>query len=314
MRNTKELIALLPRHVHCVQLQGIDGADLRPLRSLCVDSRRASTDSLFICLCGFVSDGHEYAAAAYAAGCRCFVICHPLPSPLPDDAYVYQVDDTRDAQAYLAEAFYDFPTSRLTLVGITGTKGKTTTAMISYSLLCRLGVKAGYIGTDGVRYGEHHEPTKNTTPDSPELRRIFRDMVETGVRVVVMEVSSQSVWQKRLVGLRFSVGAFTNLSPDHISPTEHPDFAHYFGCKHTFLTDYCTDAVLINADDPHAMQMAQDVFDHHDRTVDQHTQSNGDTAETHKIGGNSELVHQRKRYRRTERHGHRLDEARTQIP
>ena len=263
MRTTytaQELLALLPRHIRYRQLQGCGHADRRPLRSLCVDSRRAGEDSLFICLCGFMTDGHEYAAAAYAAGCRCFVICHALPTPLPEDAYVYLVDDTREAQAQLAEIFYDYPSKALTLVGITGTKGKTTTAMIAYSLLCRLGVKAGYIGTDGVRYGTHHEQTRNTTPDSPELRRIFRDMADRGVRVVVMEISSQSVWQKRLLGLRFAVGAFTNLSPDHISPTEHPDFEHYFACKHAFLTDYCTGTVLLNADDAHTAAMGEDIF------------------------------------------------------
>ncbi len=254
-----ELFALLNPHIRYTRLQGGE-ADRRPLTDFCVDSRCAGPGSLFICLCGFFSDGHEYAHAAYHAGCRCFVICHPLRKALPEDAVVYAVEDTRTAQADLAEIFYGYPTRSLRLIGITGTKGKTTTAMMTYTMLRTLGVSVGYIGTDGVRYADHHEPTKNTTPDAPELRRIFRDMTDNGVDTVVMEISSQSVWQKRLLGLRFAIGAFTNLSPDHISPTEHPDFEHYFACKHAFLTDYCTDAVLLNADDAHAQRMAEDVF------------------------------------------------------
>ena len=261
---TRSLLSALPASLSPLRITGNGRATREPIHTLCADSRLAGACSLFIAIRGARSDGHDYLPAAYAQGCRCFLVEKPPEHPLPSDADVYLVPDTRRAQAHLAAAYYAYPQKKLRLIGITGTKGKTTTALLCYQLLRDMGESVAYIGTDGVRYGNIAEPTRNTTPDSLELHRLFRSMVDNGVRTVIMEISSQSVRQHRIEGLSFTVGAFTNLSPDHISPTEHPDFEDYRDCKRAFLHDHITKGgtLLLNADDLHAAYMAKGSLAH----------------------------------------------------
>ncbi len=219
------------------------------------DSRRAGPGCIFVCLCGANSDGHLFAQSAYARGCRCFLVQKPVD--LPTDAVVLQVEDTRAALPHLSAALFDFPQKRLQIIGITGTKGKTTTASLLYQLLNASGIPSGLVGTCGIQYAGVSRPTANTTPESYELMRAFSEMLDAGMQCVVMEVSSQALFTHRVDGIRFSLAIFTNLSPDHIGPGEHRDFAHYKACKKK-LFSLC-DKALMNADDPAWREMSEDL-------------------------------------------------------
>ena len=260
-KTTLQLLSALPADLPPRHISGDGNAAELVISALCEDSRKADEKALFVAIVGARSDGHDYLAAAYERGCRCFVVQRTPDLPLPSDADVFCVPDTRRALAYLSAAYYDHPADRMTLVGITGTKGKTTTALMIYRLLARLGVCVGYIGTEGAWYGEHREPTANTTPGPLVLHSMLDRMYQSGVTTVIMEISSQSVMQHRIEGLSFRVGAFTNLSPDHVSPTEHPTFEHYRDCKHAFLRDHIAKdgTLLLHITDPHAAYMAKDI-------------------------------------------------------
>ncbi|MBE6547714.1 MAG: UDP-N-acetylmuramoyl-L-alanyl-D-glutamate--2,6-diaminopimelate ligase [Ruminococcaceae bacterium] len=222
---------------------------------LCHDSRRAIAGSVFVCKSGSVSDGHGYAPAAYSNGARVFIAERPLS--LPDDALVCIVEDTAAALSALAQKFYGYPAGELKIIGITGTKGKTTLALSIYDIGTKYGFKMGYIGTNGVLYGNLGEDTANTTPDVLELQRILRDMANARVEYVVLEVSSQALWQKRIDGLSFYITVFTNLYLDHIGGVEHPTFEHYRDCKRMLFADYKTQNSIINLDSDYARYMME---------------------------------------------------------
>lgn len=224
-----------------------------PVREVCYDSRRANEGSLFVCLRGTQTDGHEYARAAYDNGTRAFLAEH-TPA-LPPDATVVCVPDSRAALADVAAAFYQYPAEQMRLIGITGTKGKTTTACLIAHILNTCGIPTGYIGTNGAEFAGIHLPTANSTPESMEIERLLRRMLDAGVRTCVMEVSSQGLWMGRVRGLSFTAGLFTNLSPDHIGGVEHPDLDHYRACKRRLFSDHPMGAAFCNADDPEADYM-----------------------------------------------------------
>ena len=228
-----------------------------PVLALRYDSRLATAGTVFFCLVGKISDGHLYAPAAYRGGCRIFVVERVLE--LPRDALQIRVPNTREALADCAATYYEHPERQMRLVGLTGTKGKTTTALLIRALLEGAGVPAGYIGTNGVDYGSYHFQTVNSTPESVEIYRALRDMLDTGVEVCVLEVSSQALWMGRTRGLIFDTVLFSNLSRDHIGGVEHPDFEHYRDSKRRLFTDYPTRAVVINRDDGHAGYMTEGV-------------------------------------------------------
>ena len=224
------------------------------IRTLCCDSRQAGADSLFVCLRGPERDGHDYAREAYARGCRAFVCEYPPPG-LPADARLAFVPDSVRALAALSSHWYGYPERELTLIGITGTKGKTTTAMMLYHLLKTEGVPCGYIGSGGVLYGRVEERIENTTPAAPALRRTFAAMRRAGITVAVVEVSSQAISHGRIYGLTFPICLFTNLAEDHIGEGEHPDFCHYREAKAKLFSDYGCRSVILNADDESATYM-----------------------------------------------------------
>lgn len=217
------------------------------------DSRKAAAGTLFVCLIGAVTDGHNYAAGAYANGCRAFLVQRRLE--LPSDAVQVIVSDTRASLALASAAFFGHPERSLLIIGITGTKGKTTTASMTADLLNAGGINTATIGTTGIVINGERTPTVNTTPESYELYKAFRKMVESGVSCVVMEVSSQAVYMRRIVGIHFHIGVFTNLSPDHIGGVEHPTFEHYMACK-AELFRQCRYGIF-NADDPHYTDMVK---------------------------------------------------------
>ncbi len=225
--------------------------------ALCYDSRRATEGTVFFCLVGKTVDGHKFAPAAYAGGCRVFVTERTVA--LPPDAVQLVVPDTRAALADCAAAFYDHPEDEVRLVGLTGTKGKTTTAILIRELLCAADIPTGYIGTNGVDFGSYHYATVNSTPESVEIYRYLRMMADEGIRACVLEVSSQALWMERVRGLHFDTTLFTNLSRDHIGGVEHPDFEHYRASKRRLFTDYPTQAIVVNEDDSATAFMLEDV-------------------------------------------------------
>ncbi len=218
---------------------------------ICYDSRKAKEGTFFFCLCGASSDGHSFAVKAYDNGCRIFALERDIE--LPDDAVKVFFENTREALAYVSAAFCDFPADKMRLVGITGTKGKTTIAQMLSACMNSAGIPCGYIGTSGIEYAGKHFDTKNTTPESLELHKTFRDMLDAGVECAVLEVSSQALFNFRVEGIDFFTGIFTNLSPDHIGPTEHPNFQHYKSCKKR-LFSMCKNGIF-NADDDYFADM-----------------------------------------------------------
>ncbi len=227
-----------------------------PVGSLTDRTDEAEASSLFFCIKGARADGHELAMRAYRGGCRLFVAEHPLS--LPSDALVYLVKSTRYALGVAAHRFYGSTSEKMHLVGITGTKGKTTTASLLYQILTGAGRSCGYVGTNGILYGDVKEETKNTTPDPLTLNRTLAKMRERGVDTVILEVSSQAILQHRVAGLRFESALFTNLFPDHIGQNEHPTMENYRECKHRLFVDYGVQTAILNADSPDADGMLAD--------------------------------------------------------
>ncbi len=218
-----------------------------PISDIAYNSKKAAPSVLFVCLTGSVTDGHRYAPDAYARGARVFVAERPLT--LPTDAVVILTENTRRALAVLSAAFFDHPEEKLTIIGITGTKGKSTIAEMIRHILMENGIPAASVGTVGIRMGEDYRPTVNTTPESYELFRIFAELTERNIRHVVIEVSSQGLKLDRVFGIPFHTAIMTNLSEDHIGASEHPNFEDYKHCK-KLLFKRCRHAIF-NADDDH---------------------------------------------------------------
>ena len=223
---------------------------------VCNDSRKAGPDCLFVCIRGYVSDGHNYAMSAYANGARVFLAERPLD--LPGDACVICCPDTRIALATVAATIYGHPADKLHVLGITGTKGKTTTALMIHGVLESLAIPSAYIGTNGIDFAGRHYATINSTPESLDLHHYMAQMVECGIRYVVMEVSSQALKLHRVYGIRFDTCIFTNLYPDHIGGVEHADMEEYKACKRMLFCMPGIRNILCNADDPEASYMIRD--------------------------------------------------------
>ena len=212
------------------------------------DSRKVEPGSLFVCLTGFQSDGHDYIPDALAQGARALVVEKVL-RVLPPDVTVIQVENSRRALALLSAAWFGWPARKMTTIAVTGTKGKTTTTHMIRDILTAAGYRVGMIGTMGAFIAGEKVPTKNTTPESYELHSLFARMVEAGCTHMVMEASSQGFKLHRTDGIQFDFGAFLNLSPDHIGAGEHADFGEYLHCK-SLLFRQCRVGVA-NMDDPH---------------------------------------------------------------
>lgn len=222
---------------------------------ICTDSRKLFDGAAFVCIRGAVSDGHDFARTVYDKGIRVFVAESDLG--LPSDATVVLTKNTRLALAEMAQSFYGDPSKELKVIGITGTKGKTTTAGLIYHILNANGIKTGYIGTNGVKYGKVSFETANTTPESIDLAEYMRKMVDDGVKYLVLEVSSQAIYFDRICGMTFDTCIFTNLSPDHIGPREHPSFEHYRDSKKRLFTEYAPKVVIYNSDDASSEYMME---------------------------------------------------------
>ena len=233
--------------------QCLQGTTDKEITSVVYDSRKAEPGSLFLCIKGAVSDGHAYAKEVAEKGASVLVVQDAVE--VPEDVTVIQVENSRYAMACISAAWFDYPAKKLKTIGITGTKGKTTTTYLVKSILENAGHKTGLIGTIETIIGEEHIPSANTTPESYLVQQYFAKMAEAGCDSVVMEVSSQGLMLHRTAGFTFDIGIFTNLEPDHIGPNEHKDFEDYLRCK-ALLFKQCKTGIF-NADDQHLAQILE---------------------------------------------------------
>ncbi|MGX8687639.1 MAG: Mur ligase family protein, partial [bacterium] len=262
-----DLISKLDYHFNDIRGEAVTDPEVirsllhTDIKEIYNDSRKVKEGGLFFCIKGEKVDGHTYIPDVLNKGARALVVeqdvdisdCVRGEAPV-----VIRVHKTRYAMAWISAAWYGNPASRMKIIGITGTKGKTTTTYMVRSILQNAGYKVGLVGTIETLYGDVRIPSPTTTPESMTLQKYFRDMADAGMDAVVMEVSSQALMMHRTEGFIFDYGIFTNLSPDHIGKGEHRDFDHYLSCK-SMLFKQCRTGI-INGDDPYA-----------DRILDGHT-------------------------------------------
>lgn len=198
------------------------------------DSRKARENTAFVCIRGSARDSHEFIPDVLLTGCWVLVVEEDVT--VPEDVTVIRVENGRMALAELSAARFGYPAKKLTTIGITGTKGKTTTSYMVKAILEAAGKKTGLIGTNGAMIGAEKFPTSNTTPESYVVQEYCAKMVEAGCEYMVMEVSSQALMLHRVGGISFDYGLFTNISPDHIGPKEHESFEEYLYYKSRLLT------------------------------------------------------------------------------
>ena len=218
------------------------------ITSLVYDSRKIKPGAIFVCIAGTVRDGHDFIPEMMGKGAVAFVVERDDVELVEGFTYIL-VENTRIALAELAAAYFDYPAEKLKTIGITGTKGKTTTTYLVKSILESAGIKTGLIGTIESIIGEKSIPSVNTTPESYIVQETFRKMVDAGLEAVVMEVSSQALMMHRVAGFTFDIGVFTNLEPDHIGGNEHKDFEDYMHCK-SLLFQNCKQGIF-NGDSEH---------------------------------------------------------------
>ncbi len=238
-----------------VAVKDIIGNPQANIKSLHLDSRKVEQGGLFFAVKGTAADGHNYIPKAVEKG-ACAVVCQTLPAELAEGVTYVTVENTEQIVGQMATDFYDDPTSKLTLVGVTGTNGKTTIATVLYNMFRSMGYKAGLLSTvcnyiDGVAV-----PTEHTTPDPVTLNELLAQMVDAGCSYAFMEVSSHAVAQNRIGGLKFKGGIFTNLTRDHLD--YHKTFENYRDAKKGFFDRLGTDAfAVVNKDDKNGMVMVQ---------------------------------------------------------
>lgn len=231
-----------------IKYECLKGSMETEIRDIIYDSRKLTEGTMFVCMVGAVTDGHKYIPDAVEKGASAIVVeREEEAAQIPEGITVLKVASARMALALMSAALFGYPDRKLVTIGITGTKGKTTTTYMIKNVLEMAGKKVGLIGTIGAMIGDCHIPSKNTTPESYELHRMFASMMEAGCEYVVMEVSSQGLKLDRTAGIQFDYGVFTNLSPDHIGPTEHESFEEYLFCK-SLLFRQCR-VGIVNADD-----------------------------------------------------------------
>ena len=217
------------------------------------DSRKITPGCLFFCIPGAVTDGHKFAAQAAEQGAAVLVVSKEVE--VLDSVTVIRVEDPRYAMALIAAAWYDYPAEQIPVIGVTGTKGKTTTTYMIKSILEHAGHQVGLIGTIETIIKEKKIPSSNTTPESVTVQKYLREMADAGCDCAVMEVSSQGLMLHRTAGILFELGLFTNIEPDHIGPNEHASFEEYMECKGRLFRQ-CK-VGIVNVDDPHWKQVLE---------------------------------------------------------
>ena len=225
------------------------------IEDIVYDSRKARGGTVFVALCGALSDGHAYVKSAYDNGARVFLVERDIA--IGDDAIMIKTENTRAALALISGNFFSHPDRELTVIGVTGTKGKTTVTHILRTVLDHCGIKSGVIGTEGAYFGDKYLPTVNTTPESYETFKLMRLMIDNGCKAVCMEVSSLGLKHHRVDGMHFDTAVFTNLYPDHIGGHEHDSFMEYSYWKKQ-LFKKC-DYAVFNADDAFSAEIEREI-------------------------------------------------------
>lgn len=233
----------------------ISGSDEIDINGIEIDSRKIKGGNAFIAIKGTQTDGHDYISKAIELGATA-IICEKLPETLAEGVTYAKFDDTEDAVGKIATTFYGNPTDKLDLVGVTGTNGKTTIATLLYNMFRAFGYKVGLISTVCNYIDGEAIPTEHTTPDPITLNQLLGRMADEGCKYAFMEVSSHSVAQKRIGGLKFAGGIFTNLTRDHLD--YHKTVENYLKAKKAFFDGLPKTAfALTNADDKNGMVMVQ---------------------------------------------------------
>lgn len=235
-------LSRLLKEIQHARIQMPQGAGETEIESIVYNSQNAGENSLFVCLCGKKTDGHEYIQEACEKGAVCVIVeklvCDGKVLKMPEQTAVILVKDTRQALARLSAVWFHEPAKHLKVIGITGTKGKSTVAEMVYHMLRESGKKAGLIGTIENILGDEIAYSGNTTPESFTIQEYFDRMVKAGCEYAVMEVSSQGIMQHRIDGICFEIGVFTNFGEDHVGPGEHSSLGEYRYYK-SLLFDQC---------------------------------------------------------------------------
>ena len=231
-----------------------NGSENIEITQLVCDSRKLVKGCLFVCVKGTVFDGHNFIDEAIKQGAAAIITEYEVEiTENRKNTTFIAAQDCRNTLALVSAAYFGHPAKRLFTIGITGTKGKTTTAFMVREILERCGYKTGLIGTIEIITGSRHIESANTTPESYDVQRYFKEMADNGCKCVVMEVSSQALMMKRCAGITFDIGVFTNLEPDHIGPNEHASFEDYMHCK-GLLFKQCKTGI-VNFDDEHTKEV-----------------------------------------------------------
>ena len=238
-----------------IPLKGVCGTTDLDITGVNIDSRQVAPGDLFIAVRGTQTDGHTYIDKAIGQGAIA-ILCESLPEALNEKVTYIQVENTEDITGLVATRFFGDPTSKLELIGVTGTNGKTTTATLLYNMFRKFGYKCGLCSTVCNYIDGEALPTEHTTPDPITLNRLLGRMADEGCKYAFMEVSSHSAAQKRIGGLRFAGGIFTNLTRDHLD--YHKTFANYRDAKKAFFDMLPKGAFAVtNADDKNGLVMTQ---------------------------------------------------------
>lgn len=238
-----------------IEIKSCSGDINIDVSGICFDSREAAPGNVFVAVRGTITDGHKYIVSAIESGVSA-IVCEKIPEDGGKDLCWIVVENSAEALAHMSSAYYNYPSTKLRLVGVTGTNGKTTIASLLYEMFINLGYRAGLLSTVGNRIFKDHRPASHTTPDPLQLNRILSEMVEAGCDYAFMEVSSIALDQHRTAGLSFDGAVFTNLSHDHLD--YHGNFDNYIASKKSFF-DSLPEAsfALLNADDRRSSVMVQ---------------------------------------------------------
>lgn len=231
----------------------IQGNLLEEVDEVVYDSRKAAERTVFVCIRGANVDSHDFVPDVISRGATVIVTEKEISAP--EHVTVLKVENGRNALSLLSAARFGYPARKMVTIGVTGTKGKTTSTYMIKRILEAAGEKVGLIGTNGAVIGNEHYPTRNTTPESYILQKYFSEMVDAGCTYMVMEVSSQSYLMHRVDGIFFDFAAFLNISNDHIGPNEHANFEEYLYYKKQLLKN--SGIALVNRDDEHFESMVE---------------------------------------------------------
>ena len=248
---------LLKDILYGVRIEEVKGNTNIAVENISFDSREINNMSLFVAIKGHINNGHNFISFAEKNG-ACAIICEILPQNLKDGITYIKVSNSSESLGIISSNFYDNPSEKLKLIGITGTNGKTTCATLLYDLFRLRGFKTGLISTVNIKILHKTISSTHTTPNALKINQLLHEMVQNGCTHVFMEVSSHALDQNRVAGISFDIGVFTNISRDHMD--YHPTLDHYIGSKKKLFSLLKKRAfAIINIDDPYGEEMSRDI-------------------------------------------------------